>query len=280
MVVPQLLSECDATQMRRRYGAPVAVVSWPLAVPRRFLRAAVVPAAPATRGAIVVEVAVVFLVTLGTSAASALIGLAYALDGINAGSAFIVTVPGQPALSVGLASVYLVVRTAGAVGIVAYLIYRSGENFSALGFSLDSKRRDLLLIVPFGVVALTLQHAGFLLPLPGGIQGGPDALPVPALYSITAVLRSVEAGVVEEVVVLAFVVTRLRQAGLHPLLAILISALLRASYHLEYGWAAVGPLLFGVGLASMYMLTRRALPAIAVHAGYDVLIAFQSYSFG
>lgn len=220
----------------------------------------------------------IVLITFGTSAMTAIIGLAYAGQALGAGNPFIVTLPGQDAMSVGLAAAYLAARAAGVVGLVVYVLRRAGEGLDTVGLSADRKRFDLTLIIPFAVIALSLQRLGFMLPLAGASQGG--FIPVPAPYAVTVVLRSLESGVVEELVVLGFVITRLRQIGVHPLVVIAVSALLRASYHLEYGWAAAGPLLFGVGLASMYMLTRRLLPAIAVHAGYDIWVSFQNFAFG
>lgn len=210
----------------------------------------------------------------------ALIDLVYALHGRGGSNPFIVALPGEPVLSVVLAAAYLAVRAGAVGGLIVYLLCRAGEGLRTLGWSLDRKWRDLLLVIPFAIAALGLQRVGFLLPHPGEVQAGLGPLPVPAPYAVTTVLRSLESGFVEELVVLGFVITRLRQIGVHPLLVILISSLIRASYHLQYGWATMGPFLFGVGMASMYMLTRRLLPAMAVHAGYDIWVSFQDFAFG
>ena len=227
------------------------------------------------------EIAVVFLVTLGTSSVGSAIDLANILNRVPTGdTAFIVFIPGHTALSVTLASAFLLVHAVGVVGLVVYMLFRSRESVRSIGLSLDRKRRDILLIIPYAVLGLVLLRLGFLAPQAGvtSVQS-PGPLPVPGPYEWVAVLRSVEAGLVEEFVVLAFVITRLRQIGVHPLAVIWISALLRASYHLEYGWAAAGPLLFGVGYGIVYMVTRRLAPAIAVHAGYDIFVSFQNFSF-
>jgi membrane protease YdiL (CAAX protease family) len=248
----------------------------------RLPRLAAVPAAPAAAHVLLAELAVVFLVTLGLSSVSAGIDLAYTLNGISRADStfiFIVVIPGQTLLSVALGELYLLVHVAGCVGLVVYVVHRSGEGVRSLGLSLDQKRPDLMLLVPYIVIGLGLLRLGALLPLAGGATGPSGPVPVPAPYAVTAVLRSLEAGLVEEFVVLAFVVTRLRQIGVHPLAIIAISAVLRASYHLEYGPAAVGPLLFGVGMAAIYLVTRRLLPAIAVHAGYDLAVSLRVFSF-
>lgn len=238
------------------------------------------PAAPATDHVLLAEVALVFLVTLGTGSVGSAIDLANILNRVpTGGSAFLVFIPGHTALSVTLASVYLVAHAAGVIGLVVYMLFRSRETVRSIGLSFDHKRRDILLIIPYAVLGLVLLRVGFLAPLAGATGQGSGPIPVPAPYAWVAVLRSVEAGFVEEFVVLAFVITRLRQIGVHPIAVIWISALLRASYHLEYGWAAAGPLLFGVGYGIVYMVTRRLAPAIAVHAGYDIFVSFQNFAF-
>lgn len=242
-------------------------------------RLAAVPAAPASDHVLLAEVAVVFLVTLGTSSVGSAMDLANILNGIPTGPPFLIFIPGHTALSVTLASAFLLVHAAGVVGLVAYMLFRSRESVRSIGLSHDHKRRDILLIIPYAVLGLVLLRVGFLLPLAGATTQSSGPIPVPAPYAWVAVLRSVEAGLVEEFVVLAFVITRLRQIGVHPLAVIWISALLRASYHLEYGAAAAGPLLFGVGFGIVYMITRRLAPAIAVHAGYDIFVSFQNFAF-
>ena len=247
----------------------------------RLPRFAAVPKAPASDHVLLAEVAIVFLVTLGTSSVGSAIDLANILNRAPAGNTpFLVFIPGHTALSVTLASAYLLVHAIGVVGLVVYMLYRSRERVRSIGLSFDRWRRDIMLIIPYALLGLVLLRVGFLAPLAGATSAqSPGPLPVPAPYAWVAVLRSLEAGLVEEFVVLAFVITRLRQIGVHPVAVIWISALLRASYHLEYGTAALGPLLFGVGFAIVYMVTRRLAPAIAVHAGYDIFVSFQNFAF-
>lgn len=255
------------------------------ATPRRRLfrvpRLAAVPTAPASDHVLLAEIVVVFLVTLGTSSVGSAIDLANILNRVPTyDTPFVVFIPGHMALSVTLASAYLLVHVVGVVGLVVYMLYRSRESVRSIGLSFGRWRRDIVLVIPYALLGLILLRVGFLAPLAGATAAqSTGRLPVPAPFAWVAVLRSVEAGLVEEFVVLAFVITRLRQIGVHPIAVIWISALLRASYHLEYGAAALGPLLFGVGFGIVYMVTRRLAPAIAVHAGYDVFVSFQNFAF-
>jgi membrane protease YdiL (CAAX protease family) len=238
------------------------------------------PASRESRKALLIELAVVVLVVFGTSIGSAALDLAGRLVGFpSGGSPFILFIPGHAVLAVVLSCAYLLVRVGAVVALTVYVLHRSGESLRVLGLSLSRKRLDLLLVIPFALLALRLQAFGLHLPRPGQSSFIAGPATAPAIYAVTGVVRSLEAGIVEEIVVLAFVLTRLRQLGVHPLLAILISSVLRASYHLEYGWAALSAMLFGVGMAIMYLGTRRLLPAIAVHTGYDVWATFQNFVF-
>jgi len=240
-----------------------------------------VPASTQTRGMLVTEIIVVVLGVMGPSIGVALMDLASrTVTGRQLSDPFILFMPGHDQLAVALACVYLAIWLAAGLVVVVYVLLRSGETLRTLGLSLTEKRRDLLLLLPVGVLALGLQSLGSHLPqagVPAGTSYVP--IPVPAVYAVTMVARSLQAGILEEVVVLGFLITRLRQLGVHPLLCVVISSLVRGSYHIEYGWATFGPVLFGVGMALVYLRSRRLLPAIAVHAGYDIWVTFQNYRF-
>jgi len=284
MSVFDLQAGADATGRDSRLSSvPMPDVAAEQSPPRHWWISPSTPPPTLPRKVLVVELIVVFVVTLGLSSGAALLNLVEVLNsrippGVNV---FILTIPGHSTLAVTVSIVYLIIHVGGIVGLVAYILSRSGESLKTLGFSW-APRRDIGLLLPFGLLALSLQHFGYLLPMAGQpptVSSGVGTFPVPAAYAVTGVLRSIEAGIVEEVVVLGFVITRLRQLGVHPVLVIAISALLRASYHIEYGWAAAGPLLFGVGMGIAYMFTRRLMPAIVVHAGYDIWALFQDFHF-
>lgn len=262
--------------------AAMATTTAATALPRwraiRHLPAVPIPNQPSRT--LLIETVVVMLATFGTSIGVAVLDLAGRLVGYPlGGNPFLVFIPGHATLSVVLASGYLLLQGVAIVALVIYVLYRSGESLGSLGLSWWRKRRDLLLLVPFAVLALGLQWLGQRFPLAGQVTSASGSVHVPAVYAVTGVVRSVQAGIIEEIVVLGFVLTRLRQLGVHPVFAIVISAVLRASYHVEYGWAVLGPLFFGIGVGVMYLSTRRLLPAIVVHASYDVWTFFQAFVF-
>ncbi len=87
---------------------------------------------------------------------------------------------------------------------------------------------------------------------------------------IFSVFDSLQAGIIEELVVLAFVVVTLRQAG-RPLWEITAVALiLRGSYHIYYGPGVFGILLWASIYYWIYLRTRALVPLMVCHALWDL----------
>lgn len=83
-------------------------------------------------------------------------------------------------------------------------------------------------------------------------------------------MAAVNAGVVEEMVALAFVVTTLRQARRPGLEILVIALLLRGSYHIYYGPGVVGILVWAAVFLWLYRRTGSILPLVVVHAAWDL----------
>ena len=91
-------------------------------------------------------------------------------------------------------------------------------------------------------------------------------------YLLYTTAASLAAGVVEETVVLAFVVTTLRQAG-RPLAEILVVAvLLRCSYHDYYGPGVVGIAVWAAVFVWLFLRTGSVIPLVIVHFFWDATI--------
>ena len=90
-----------------------------------------------------------------------------------------------------------------------------------------------------------------------------------APYLVYAVGASVTAGIVEETIALAFVVSTLRQAR-RPLPEIVVVAvLLRCSYHDYYGIGVLGIAVWALAFIWLYLRGGSILPLIAVHVLWD-----------
>lgn len=160
------------------------------------------------------------------------------------------------------------------VFLVVHLMRRSGEGAETIGLRGDEPARDGLRgAILFSVVGL----AGIGVYL-GAVELGVNRFVVPApplghWWTIPAlVLNAVEAGLVEEIVVLGYLVTRLRQLSWSPAASIGTSALLRAAYHLYQGWGGfVGNLAMGALFGVLFLRWgRRTWPFVVAHVLLDV----------
>jgi membrane protease YdiL (CAAX protease family) len=92
------------------------------------------------------------------------------------------------------------------------------------------------------------------------------------------ILAAVQNAVLEEVIVVGYLVTRLRQLHWRLAAVIAASAVLRGSYHLYQGFGAfVGNAVMGVIFGLWYLRTRRVAPLIVAHTLLDV-VAFVGYA--
>ena len=91
-------------------------------------------------------------------------------------------------------------------------------------------------------------------------------------YLIFTVTASIAAGVVEELVVLAFVVTTLRQARRPLPEIVLVGTALRCSYHDYYGLGVAGIAVWAAVFIWLFLRTGSVLPMLAVHVLWDMAI--------
>ncbi len=90
-------------------------------------------------------------------------------------------------------------------------------------------------------------------------------------------LAAAQNAVLEEIIVVGYLVTRLRELGWGVPAVVAASALLRGSYHLYQGFGAfVGNAVMGVVFALVYLRYRRIGPLIVAHTLLDV-VAFVGY---
>jgi membrane protease YdiL (CAAX protease family) len=92
-------------------------------------------------------------------------------------------------------------------------------------------------------------------------------------------LQAAQNGVLEEIVVVAYLLTRLRQLGWSNSQALGASAVLRGSYHLYQGLGGFfGNMVMGLIFAWWFQRTRRVLPLVVAHILLDVF-AFVGYLY-
>lgn len=152
--------------------------------------------------------------------------------------------------------------------------------FRKLGFDFARPGKDLLqglgLAALIGIPSLGLYAAGRALGITTAII--PSALDsywwtVPVL-----ILSAIRHGIVEEVIVVGYLLDRLGKFGWGMPLAIFASSMLRGSYHLYQGFGPfIGNAIMGVIFALIYTKTRRVMPLVIAHALLDI-VAFVGFS--
>ncbi|WP_238395462.1 CPBP family intramembrane glutamic endopeptidase, partial [Mycolicibacterium sp. CBMA 295] len=85
-------------------------------------------------------------------------------------------------------------------------------------------------------------------------------------------------GWAEEIIVVGFLLTRLRQLDVSPGRALVISSLLRGAYHLYQGYSAgLGNAVMGLVFGYAWQRTGRLWPLIIAHTLIDA-VAFVGYA--
>ncbi|MDR6985712.1 membrane protease YdiL (CAAX protease family) [Paenarthrobacter nitroguajacolicus] len=155
-----------------------------------------------------------------------------------------------------------------------------GSAFARLGFNFARPGKDLLqgvgLAAAIGIPSLGLYAAGRALGITTAIvPSGLDAYwwTVPVL-----ILSAIRHAIVEEVIVVGYLLDRFGKFGWSMPVAIVVSAVLRGSYHLYQGFGPfIGNVVMGLVFAWIYTKTKRVMPLVIAHALLDI-VAFVGFS--
>ncbi|HEU5473224.1 MAG TPA: CPBP family intramembrane glutamic endopeptidase [Actinophytocola sp.] len=238
---------------------------------------------PRERRAIVIELVIVFTVTLGLSGARSLLSLVDSL--LNpvplSRQAVALNVPQANADLIDLFKQLLSAAQLfawGALGL--YLLWRGGIRPRRLGLDRDRPGRDLLtgagLAALIGIPGLALYFLAYrmganLAVLPSTLDDTwwrPVALCIAAAGNAWA----------EEILVVGYLISRLRQLGFGENGSLLVSAVLRGSYHLYQGFGGfAGNLVMGLVFGRVWQRTNRLWPLVIAHTLLDV-VAFVGYA--
>lgn len=231
-----------------------------------------------------VEIVLVLAVSLGASAVQAIIDLIGRLtapqrlkdqQAILNGSQAV----GRPWLDLAYQLFDLAYLIAPAF-LALYLIVRSGDSLRSVGVDRDHPRWDIGagcgLALLIGLPGLGLYLAAHALGINASVI--PTDLPDVWWRYPVLILSAVQNAVLEEVVVVAYLITRLERLGRKPKEALGISAVLRGSYHLYQGFGGfLGNLVMGLIFGYVFQRTRRVLPMVIAHSLIDCT-AFVGYA--
>ncbi|HEX9831788.1 MAG TPA: CPBP family intramembrane glutamic endopeptidase [Mycobacterium sp.] len=233
------------------------------------------------RRALRIEIAVVLAVTFGLSAYSALLNLTESVLLGLSGQVVALNPRRSPFdlidLGLNLAWVFQLLAW-GALGV--YLLWRSGFGPSQIGLGRLQWRPDLL--GGLGLAAL-IGLPGLAFYLLSRILGMNASVEPAELYDTwwripVLLLVAFANGWAEEVIVVGFLFTRLRQLKMSPLAAVILTSVLRGLYHLYQGFGAgLGNLAMGLVFGYVYVRTGRLWPLIVAHALIDA-VAFVGYA--
>lgn len=233
------------------------------------------------RRALRIEIVVVLAVTFGLSAYSALLNLIESVLLGLSGQVVALNPRRSPfdLIDLGLNLVWVFQLSAwGALAL--YLLWRSGIALHSIGLGRPRWRPDLLggvgLAALIGVPGLALYQIARLLGMNANVE--PAEL-YDTWWRIPVLLLTAFAnGWAEEVIVVGYLITRLRQLRVSPATAVVATSALRGLYHLYQGFGAgLGNLAMGVVFGYVYLRTGRLWPLIVAHALIDA-VAFVGYA--
>jgi membrane protease YdiL (CAAX protease family) len=242
------------------------------------------PPPPLTRRVLGAEVVVVFAVSLGASGLFALIRFVGDLaEKIPLSDQKAVVVgsfaPSQPWLDLAL-QLASIVTSLAPVALVVYLLYRSGESLVSIGVDFTRFGRDFLLgcllAAAIGGTGLALYLAAHA----AGVNLTVVAADLPDVWwrIPIEILAAVQNGILEEVLVVGYLLHRLDQMGWSPRSALLTSATLRGTYHLYQGLGGFfGNAVMGLIFGYIYQRWRRTTPLVVAHSLIDA-VAFVGYT--
>ncbi|MDA8370255.1 MAG: CPBP family intramembrane metalloprotease [Nocardiopsaceae bacterium] len=160
------------------------------------------------------------------------------------------------------------------VALVLHLLHRSQESAAAIGFELRRPGRDLIggagLAAAVGFGGLAVYLVSWRMGLT--VTVAPSALNEHWWQLPVLVLQAVKNGVLEEVIVVGYLLLRLRQMGWSPVRAVLASSVLRAFYHLYQGVGMFfGNLVMGLVFCWFYQRYGRVMPLVVAHSVIDIV---------
>lgn len=164
--------------------------------------------------------------------------------------------------------------------LAIYLLDRTNHSTSLLGLDLSRPGRDfglgLLIAGGVGIPGLGLYLAARAAGLNTEVQASglnDNWWTIPVL-----ILAAAQNAVLEQVIMIGYLFTRLTQLRWRLPMILLVSALIRGSYHLYQGFGGfVGNMIMSVVFGLIYVRTKRLMPLIVAHTLIDVT-AFVGYT--
>jgi membrane protease YdiL (CAAX protease family) len=226
------------------------------------------------------EITIVLLLSLGQSAVYSIVSLAAKLTAEKPLAQQTTTLNPTVSPRIYLDLTYQILGIFFAlipVALVFFLLAKDRIGPRELGVDYRRPGYDIgwgsALAAGIGLPGLLLVYAALQLGINAQIR--PSGLE-PYWWSVPVlILSAIQNAVLEEVVVVGYLITRLRTLPLVWIIA--ASAVLRGSYHLYQGFGAfIGNAIMGVVFAMFFLKTKRLMPLIVAHSLLDI-VAFVGY---
>ena len=235
-----------------------------------------------TRRSVQLEIVIVFAITLGMSGLRSLVSLVQSQilahqQQVSLGKLHVSVAAPQSRVGTIDLILQLLSVTQGLAwgGLGLYLLWRAGGSLTRhLGLDLTRPGRDLSAAV--GLAAL-IGIPGLALYLVANAFGLSLTVAASTLTDVwwrapVSILIAFQNGFLEEVLVVGYLLLRLRQLDLRPWAVIAISAVLRGSYHLYQGYGGfAGNVVMGVVFAVVFLRWRRLWPLVVAHGLIDTV---------
>jgi membrane protease YdiL (CAAX protease family) len=230
----------------------------------------------ATRKSLVWETRFVMVAFLVPAVMSAVVLLAQHVGGVGTVTRFPTIIKGHP-LGNMLIGIFAYLPVAATVPLALFLLARTGQSPRVLGLGLPSFKRDILpglglAAASFGAEIVLLIPLAPILTRYSSLVNKTPIGHVPAYYVVWGLTMSITTAIAEEVLVNGYLITRLDQLGWSPNRALVLSLMLRTSYHVYYGIGFLLTIPFGYFVTRSFQKNRQLNRPIAAHFLFDAVL--------
>jgi membrane protease YdiL (CAAX protease family) len=166
---------------------------------------------------------------------------------------------------------------AAVVPLGLYLLARTGQDRHALGLEPPTFSGDVVPAVGLGLAAFGVEIILILI-VHGLLVNDPNLFVSPSIghlpkyYVVWGLFISAVTAVTEEVLVNGYLITRLGQLGWTPRASLILSLILRTSYHVYYGIGFIFTIPFGFFVTRSFQKHRKLMRPIVTHFLYDAIL--------
>jgi membrane protease YdiL (CAAX protease family) len=166
---------------------------------------------------------------------------------------------------------------AAVVPLALFLLARTGQNARTLGLDASSLGRAVIPGLGLGAAAFGVEFAVGLVLIAlftnhNSLFVNVSVHGVPTYYLAWGIFVSAVTAVTEEVLVNGYLITRLEQLGWTPRAALILSLVLRTSYHVYYGLGFLLTVPFGFFVTRSFQKHHKLSRPIMAHFLYDAIL--------